>query len=79
VFVTNFLKKYPTIIVINYGTCIAVLIRSTESECNYWKMLILDICELKVASSSSYICDGFGPLVDLFQSEVSRSLFKVLP
>ena len=30
-------------------------------------------------SSSSYICHGVGPLVDPFQSHVSRSLFKGLP
>jgi len=33
----------------------------------------------KSSSSSSYICHGGGPLVDPFQSHVSRSLFKGLP
>ena len=32
-----------------------------------------------VASSSSYICHGVGPLVDPFRSYVSRSLFIGLP
>jgi hypothetical protein len=32
-----------------------------------------------IPSSSSYICHGVGPLVDPFQSHVSRSLFKGLP
>ena len=31
------------------------------------------------SSSSSYICHGVGPLVVLFRSHVSRSLFKGLP
>ena len=31
------------------------------------------------SSSSSYICQGVGPLVDPFWSHVSRSLFKDLP
>jgi hypothetical protein len=39
-----------------------------------------DLCLcLKIPSSSSSICHGVGPLVDPFQSHVSRSLFKGLP
>ena len=35
--------------------------------------------EILSSLSSSYICHGVGPLVDPFQSHVSRSLFKGLP
>jgi hypothetical protein len=35
--------------------------------------------KISPSSSSSYICHGVGPLVNLFWSHVSRSLFKGLP
>jgi hypothetical protein len=37
------------------------------------------ISELSSSSSSSYICHGVGPIVDPFQSHISRSLVKGLP
>jgi len=44
-----------------------------------WSSCLTGYSTPSSSSSSSYIFHGVGPLVDLFQSNVSRSLFKGLP
>jgi len=66
-------------------------VQNSYCGCGHMEFLIVQQCNIMqqtaytahcmcyVSSSSSYRCHGVGPLVDPFQSHISRSLFKGLP
>jgi len=66
--ITNFLVSFIACACMYFIRC-----RSCRFEYQKWLW-----CDERLLSSS-YICHGVGPLVDPFQSRVSRGLFKGLP
>jgi len=70
---TNFTDRYATKQSIDQGVQEAVSLPVLE----YWDSSLE--MWISSSSSSSIIFHGVGPLVDLFRSHVSRSLFKGLP